>query len=311
MRHDCVRRKMKMSDYLIFGLRLRSSLPLPELSPWPGAPTGEVDVVVRESPVPEPSEETMLRGWSIDSSGALVLHIRDLVRMRISQGRSIELDILRRDPSESWRAYLLSSAFGALCHQRNLFPLHAASLRIGARTIAIAGPSGAGKSTLSFALTRRGGALLSDDLSVLQTGADGFTHLLPAFPRLKLWRDSLEAGGVQTDGLPRVAEGMDKYDLRPRHGFESAPRRLDGVLILAQGSEPSLRRLSKRDALPVLWANVFRRRVGALLGKREALFQQTGGIANTTAVYEFRRSKDFDSLDAGAALIEARFAAQA
>jgi hypothetical protein len=298
---------MTTTDHLLFGVRLRSALPLPELAPWPGPAAGAADIVIEEVPPHLAAHSADPRGWSVADDGALLLHIRDHLRLRIHGGCRIEIAIARRDPFESWRLFLLGSGLGALCHQRGLFPLHAASLRIGARTIAIAGPSGAGKSTLSSALMRRGAELLSDDLTVLRVGADGRIELLPAFPRLKLWRDALEASGGRVEGATRVLEGVEKFDLGAGRPFDGAARRLDGLLFLCEEGSLDLRRLSAVGALPAVWRNVFRRRVSTLLGARQRLFAQAAGLAGGVRAYEFRRPLDFAQLDAGAALIEEHF----
>ncbi|ATQ70051.1 hypothetical protein [Methylosinus trichosporium] len=299
---------MTTCDYLLCGLRLRSGLPLPELAPWPGEASGEADVVVLRAPVAEPTALTPSVGrWRIDANGAAVLRLAR-ARIRVSGGRLVEIDA-RDGPGDGWRVFLLGSALGALFHQRGLLPLHAASLRLDAAAIAIAAPSGAGKSTLSSALARRGAMLLSDDLTVLRFDADGAAQILPAFPRLRLRRDSAEAQGLEIEGRRRVA-GLDKYDLGSALDFDAAPRRLDAVLILRLGAEPKLRRLSKLEALPALWNNVFRRRLGMLLAGGDA-FARAAALARATPVYEFARPKDFRALDADAALIEERFAAGA
>jgi len=302
---------MTQNDYLLCGLRVRSGLPLSELPAWPGDASGCPDVVVVETQVADRLDDgvTDPESWTtVGADGAVLLQAPDVVRIRVCGGKRIEVEILRRDEEQEWRLFLLGSALGYLCHQRGFLPLHAASLRIGDRTVAIAGPSGAGKSTLSLALTRRGHALLSDDVTVLRVEGQAPAQVLPAYPRLKLWRDALTAQGVATAGLRRVIKDMDKYDLRPGAGFDPTPRPLDAVLMLQEGEASELRRLPTLEAAPAVLENVYRSNVGLLLGRRASLFAQAVAVAGATPVYEFRRPRDFDSLEACAASIEAVFA---
>lgn len=166
------------------GLRVRSGLVLPELPSWPGPEAGAPDVVVDEGHVPERLDGAAQGNdyVTVSADGAVLLNVPGLVRILARGGRKIIVDILRRDdPAAAWRLFLLGSGLGYLCHQRGLFPLHAASLDIGGRAAAIAGPSGAGKSTLSLALTACGHALLSDDVTVLRTETGAGPQISPPF----------------------------------------------------------------------------------------------------------------------------------
>lgn len=70
---------------------------------------------------------------------------------------------------------------------RGLAPLHASAVELGGRAVVIAGPPGAGKSTLCAALVRKGGRLVSDDLSALiPTPAMGAPMLQPGRPAIRL-----------------------------------------------------------------------------------------------------------------------------
>ena len=242
---------------------------------------------------------------SIGTDGSVLLNIHNVTRILVQNGASITVDILQQDSTASWRLFLLGSALGFLCHQRGLFPLHAATVKIGNRTVALAGHSQVGKSTLAFELTRRGHGLLSDDVTVLRM--EPKIEVLPAFPRLKLWRATLTALGIETTGLPRVRETMEKYDLRPRAGFDPAFVPLDAIVSLRDGPEPIVLARSQAEAMPLVNGYVFRRQGALHLGRRVALFAQAALIANTVPVYSLERPKRFDTLPAAAALIEGLF----
>lgn len=223
-------------------------------------------------------------------------------------GRAMRVQRLNRH-DESWRLFLLGSALGYLCLQRSLFPLHAACLRIGTQTVAFAGHSGAGKSTLAAALLKRGHGLLSDDLTVIRLDSAGAIMVLPAFPRLKLWRDTLESLQLPVTDAPPVRPGMEKFDLRPSAGFDAAPVRLDAVVVLGDASEPHLQRLSPQHALPLLHGYLARPQAAVRMGLHAATFAHAAAIARQVPVWRLRRPRRFDALDITVDLIEAHVGA--
>jgi hypothetical protein len=298
------------TDYLLCGLRVRSALPLRELPQWSGSADATVDVTIAEGWVADRLDDPVLPGRfvMVGTDGSVLLHIPDLVRLLVRNGREIRVEILRRDAEEGWRLFLLGAGFHYLCHQRGLFPLHAASLRIGGRIVAVAGHSGSGKSTLAWALTQRGHQLLSDDVTVLRTSPEAPPVTLPAWPRLKLWRDALDRFGIAAADLARVRDGMEKYDLCPQAEIAPAPAPLDGIIMLDKGAEVVLLRQSPMAAVPMVRSFVHRDRVALHLGRKAALFTQAAAIARFVPVWRLVRPMEFDCLDRTVAIIEERLA---
>ncbi len=295
--------------YLLCGWHVRSALRLPELPLWPETATSvAVDVVIEEADVPDRLDaHELAESWlSVGSDGSVLLQVPHVVRIQVQAGRSIRVQRLNPH-DDSWRLFLLGSALGYLCLQRRLFPLHAACVRIGTQTVAFAGHSGAGKSTLAAALLNRGHGLLSDDLTVIQPDAAGGVMVLPAFPRLKLWRDTVESLQIPMSDAPRVRPCMEKFDLRPSAGFDAAPARLDAVVVLGDAAEPQVQRLSPQKALPVLHGYLARSPAAVRLGLHAVTFAQAAAIARQVPVWRLRRPRRFDALDSTVDVIEAHF----
>ena len=142
---------MSVSDYTVFGLRIRSEIDLPELHPAEG--DSQPDVVVRKGRVarpdnPRPGIEVL--------DGALLLTIPDVAHFSITGGNEIVVEPGSEVPERNVRLFLLGSAFGALLHQRGLLPLHANAIEVDGRAVAFMGKSGAGKSTLAAGSTIKG-----------------------------------------------------------------------------------------------------------------------------------------------------------
>ncbi len=300
---------MSLHHYQLCGWHVRSGIALHELLPWPGTEAAPEDIAIEEGPVPDRIDTGALPpSWlQVGEDGAVLLQIPDLVRIHVQGGKNIRVQRLRPDDA-GWRLFLLGSALTYLCLQRGLFPLHAACLRVGARTLAVAGHSGAGKSTLAATLLRRGHGLLGDDLTVLDAeGGGGRIEVLPAFPRLKLWRESMDALQIPGEGAPRVREGMDKYDVCSLAGFDPAPVPLDAVLVLREGSGVALQRLAPAAAVTALHAGLSKPGVAARMGLQARLFSQAAAIGRVVPVWTLQRPRSFDALDATADLIESQF----
>ncbi|MBN2752095.1 MAG: hypothetical protein JXQ84_05240 [Rhodospirillaceae bacterium] len=295
-------------DYSLCGWRVHSTLSLPELLPWVGPCDADVDVAFADEAI-DADLVAAARGryLYVTDDGAVLLQLPGRFRILTRGGVRVSVDADPLGAASGWRPFVLGAGLYHLCHQRNLFPLHAACLRIGERVVAIAGHSGMGKSTLAAVLNRRGHGLLSDDTVVLDVNsADGVT-LLPSFPRLRLWQDVVKALDLTACPAIPVREGLAKYALEIGGGFDPAPMRLDAVILLEEGDGPVLHDVAPTAAVPLLQAYVHRPRLIELLGRQAAVFAQSAAIAGRVRVLRLERPLRFDVLEAVAALIESAF----
>ncbi|PXA96553.1 hypothetical protein DMC47_17060 [Nostoc sp. 3335mG] len=294
-----------VEDYLLCGWRVRSALPLPELIAWPSADQRPPDIVIDEGTVPETLERSLTPGryLMVDPTGTVLLLIADALRFLIRSDGRVTVDRVDREDMDSWRLFFLGTVLGYLCHQRGRFPLHAATLRIEGRTLAIAGAPGAGKSTLAHALSRRGHWLVSDDVTVICDEGDRL-EIKPAFPRLNLWASTLDAAGVDVTGLRPLRPQIEKYDVPLEGSFDIAPLPLDAIVILGEAPAPSLTKLMPTAALPAVQAHIAQRQVAAALGNQRQLFAATARIVSAVPVYRLQRPKRFEEMEEVAALIE-------
>jgi len=80
------------------------------------------------------------------------------------------------------------------------------------RCVAFLGSPGAGKSTTAAAFARDGHAVLSDDIVAL-VDQEGTFEVLPAYPHLCLWPDSVTMLYGSPDALPRFSTNWEKRRL--------------------------------------------------------------------------------------------------
>jgi hypothetical protein len=109
--------------------------------------------------------------------------------------------------------YLLGPVFGWLLRLRGTLALHASVAALDRRAAAFAGPAGMGKSTTAAVLARAGWEVLSDDVAALDEPVGGGFRVRPAYPRVRLWPDAVEALFGAADALPLICEGWEKRHL--------------------------------------------------------------------------------------------------
>lgn len=293
-------------DYCLCGWRVRSAFPLPELLRWNGAANAPVDITIRAGTVPQrlTADGSPRRAVEVDAS---VVHIPGVVSILVRDGHDIVVDLPPEGRTEpDWHVFLLGTGLVLLCYQRGTLPLHAAALRIGGRTIAIAGVSGAGKSTLALALSQRGHSLLSDDLAVLRDDGPNGISVLPAFPRLSLWADTLDWAGVSTDGLRRVRPRQNKYDFEPSTGFTPEAARLDAVIHIGPPGDgpPRLTAMTRPQAIAHLTHHATRPWLPRPDGQETARLAQATAIARAVPLFTLTRALGLDAVSRTVAMIE-------
>ena len=215
------------TTYACYGLVLSSEILLPDL----GAPletSTAPDVVVRFGKLapPPPATDPLPYGlWrSEDRCG---VEVPDVGRYEARTGREVVIDALPGADPRAIRLFLLGTVMGAVMMQRDHLVLHGNAIRIGDACAVVVGHSGAGKSTLAAEFDRRGYDVLSDDV----VPVDSAGLAIPGYPRIKLWDDALERLGVATDGLERINDDHEKFQL-PLRRAELVPMPVRWIYVL-------------------------------------------------------------------------------
>ena len=291
-----------MSRYTIYGLTVASELACPELLPAVG--DGSPDVAVLLGRVPERIADPLHDDGHLQiGPGAFQVLIDGVARYRVTGGRTVVVDPLAGADEGDVRLYLLGTVLGAALHQRGRLPLHGAAMAVDGRVHVFCGDSGAGKSTLAAALNRRGLPLLCDDVGVVAPEADGTVRFFPGFPRLKLWRDTLDHFGIDPRPLVRDRTRTAKYHLRLRAAFHSQPLPLAGVYLLDRAeadAPPTVEPLTRYETIATLIAHTYRRALVRRIGDPAGHLHQCARIAARVAGYRFRRPWSLARLDESA-----------
>jgi hypothetical protein len=301
---------MPMTDGYLCGWRVHSELDLPELAPWTGEDRAP-DVVMRIGEVPDRLDDLVEDGpfLQIDRRGMCLLRLENVAAYLVTGPNEVIVSLRPGVAEVEIRVFLLSSVLGLLCHQRGLLPLHASCVAIDGKAVALCGRSGAGKSTAAVHLALRGNALLADDVCVIDAHAAAGPQVLPAFPRAKLWQDTLDALGIPSDGLERNRQGQNRYHYLHAAPFPTTPIPLGEVFLLRTARpgvpEENVRISRPAEKIAALSEEVFRPQTGRALGRSDSLFVAQAAVADATPIRRLARRLDVAEIARGLRHIEA------
>ena len=206
---------------------------------------------------------------------------------------------------------LLGPVLSCVLAQRGFTCLHAATVKIAGRVVAIVGRSGAGKSTTALAVVQRGGALIADDVAVFDQDP-GRPAVRSGAPRLRMCPDS----AVSLVGSYAALDSMWIHeDRRPEKRYVQVDEStavpgdttwpLDAVYMLvpdAQAAVPVVSTLSPSQALGRLMT--MRHMASALdAAAHRRDFQVMAQVAESLPIRELIRPQDLVSVPATVATI--------
>jgi hypothetical protein len=165
--------------------------------------------------------------------------------------------------AEDLATYFLGPVLGFVLRRRNVTCLHASAVEIRGHAVCFCGDAGYGKSTTAAALGLRGLPLLAEDIVALEESGGEFS-VVPGYPRVCLWPESVSLLFGGADALPRLTPTWEKHYLEldgQRGKFVPANLPLGLLYILADRSEeqgvPRVEKLSPREGLLELVKNTY------------------------------------------------------
>lgn len=241
-----------MYFYKAYGLKISSEIKLPELSD--DEPGNGVDLTIRVAEIKLPKlNKTMIhrRGirasFAIGSTGNLFLFWPDVASFEAIDGQVLAVHSFTDDPN-LLSLFTVSEALGLILYQRGLFLLHASSVQIGDEAWCFMGVPGAGKSTTAAAFIKAGCKMLSDDLTAIRFDAGGKAYIIPAYPQLKIWDNTVNGLSYDKAALKPVSEGVNKFSFQPKDNFSHEPVQLGQIFFIHRAmNRPTLAELSASD----------------------------------------------------------------
>jgi hypothetical protein len=316
-----------MAAHRIYGLGVRANVPIAGLNELATVPDTDISLVIGAMPggldAADPAPPFYVSD-DRDASGVPLLVVSRLMdgayyRLHFADGTRVVLDsraaqIWATVPADATiddtAAYILGPALGFALQLRGVTCLHASCVRMGDCAVAFVGAAGAGKSTLAACFARRGQPILTDDLAPLMETVGGF-EIPPAYPRIRLWPDSVASLFGHADALPRITPTWDKrfLGLAGRYRFASSPLPLAAIFILGEreAGAPRIESLSARQALIALVRETYSSRL--LDRERRAKeFEVLTRLLDRLDVHRLVASSDPSRLDEACEIVERHIA---
>jgi hypothetical protein len=280
----------------VHGLVIASELEFPELAPIVHELHLTPDLNVRLAKLP-PARETSATDIPelFLTRDRLLLVVPGAARFEVSHGTDVAIEIADNPDMALLRMFFFGSVMGLVCHQRGLLPLHASAVAFDNQAIAFCGPPGMGKSTLAAFCVEAGARLVADDVLVVSNDGGSHPVVNPGMPKVKLWRDALEALGRTTEGLSRDWARAEKFHVPAGRLTVTEPVRLSRIFVLDadEGAGAGVTTvLSGAEAVSELIQNTYRPEYLDFAHRRAAHFADCIRLSRLTLVVRLRRQRD-------------------
>ena len=290
-----------MHSYKAFGLSINSEIELPELSV--SEPFGDIDLVIRigQIALPKLKKTSIYRrgiraNFGEDETG-LYLNWDGVANFSAIQGNQLLIKPLTED-GNLLSLFTVSEALGLILFQRGYFLLHASSVQVGNEAWCFMGNPGAGKSTTAAAFVKAGCRLLSDDLTAIGFDKNGEAHIIPAYPQLKIWDNTVKGLNFNRSELQPVSEGVNKFSFNSKADFLHQPVPLKEVFFLHKALNRGALQLLPATKVPTETIRNFPLPTQLLVGNTlKNHFIQSFQCAKTAKMWSKRRPNGFTALE--------------
>jgi hypothetical protein len=146
--------------------------------------------------------------------------------------------LIDRHPETEWstlRHLLIDQVLPQALSARGALVLHGAAIRAGGRAVGILGTAGSGKSTLAASFHESGYPVLCDDCLFIRATADNAPSVVPSYPGIRLWPDTVSHLALSESEIGPVAQYTEKMRVRAEdaQAFDGEPVRLARLYVLA------------------------------------------------------------------------------
>ena len=282
--------------YKAYGLNIDSEFALPELV----GGEGEADVIIRKGRIKSlPPEASGCYSYYKATDDGIYLAWDGVGAFLVRNGCEMIVDPCPGAEDRIIRLFILGTSLAMLLHQRkNMIVLHASVVELSGKAVAFVGEKRAGKSTLAGMFHKQGRNLIADDILAIKMNK-GNVDVVPGFPHLKLWPDSVESLGFSPNDLPRLRPELEKRSYRLHDSFSKIPLPLNGIYVLADGPETIIETLQPQKALLSLMPHWYGARFGIDFLQNLGLsihFQQCAKLVNFIPVYNLVRPRSLHEL---------------
>lgn len=262
------------------------------------------DVSISHGDVPVSLDDPAVEGVSYQiKRGEFLLNVPDGSRLYVRDGQEIVYQRGEETGDRDIVLFILGTAWGTLCYQRGLIPIHASGNIVDGKIVAFTGVSGAGKSTMAANLALRGYPFFSDDTLIFDPANSGDGAICYAGQKqLKLWSDAIEMTGSEAIEPVRERNAIDKHYAVPPAPSELTIAPLAKLYFLKRtrgdATEPNtIKPFRGFQALQAIRKNLYRPHYAEALLGRKALFVALKQLLENVEVYEFVRQLGEDNYE--------------
>jgi hypothetical protein len=280
----------KKTYYKAFGLAIQSEMLLPEL-PNIHVKESTVNVNVEFSDLTKLWEDIGVPGKFVVQDQSVLFKIENTAIFCIHKGERVIVSPIIGADEDKIRLYILGSCMGIILMQRNTLPLHGSAIAIGDKVYAFIGDSGAGKSTLASAFLKKGYKILSDDVIAVSLSENNEPIVYPAYPQQKLWENSLNKFGMDSNDYLPLFERETKFSVPVASHFHHEPLPLAGIFELKKTGEADIdiAPVNRLERLQILYQHTYRNFLIPRLGLMDWHFHTITKFANQIAVFRLGR----------------------
>ncbi len=296
--------------YSVFGERLASELPLPELDEIPAGPARWTVSVATTLPPIEGAVELGAECIYGDVHARLLRHahghriiVEDTGTFDLSEDRTrITIVPLAGAWDDFVRAHLTGRVLATALHLDGLLPVHGSAVATADGVIGFLAPKGYGKSSLALALTAAGAWLVSDDTLALDAESG---RAWPGVHGLRVREDARGVVGVP-EGAFRTREGKHLITEFGQERVFARPMALAALYLLVpidpDGEGVDRAPMPQLQGAISLVAHV---KIGGMLGAAAApvLLARAARLVATVPLYQLAMPRDLDALPAMARTI--------
>jgi hypothetical protein len=293
-----------MFSYTAYGLGIDSELPLPQLTPK--TVNLNQDVTILRGSVDRRSENPNEDEFILRANHKEVCFLQQKVgACLVREGREIIVDVDSIANEEFLSPFISVIPLAMLLHQRGLLILHASAIAINGGVVAFLGKSGQGKSTTAGALHQLGYPIVTDDVLALDLSNLENITVLPSFPNLRLWPESVTSLGHIPENLPQVYPNSQKRFRQVSDGFQQTPLPLKKIYVLEYATEREIEILTPHQAfLEVTRQSYPGQALLKATGTVATKFQLSTKLANSIPVCRLTRPRSLSTLSDLARFIE-------
>ncbi len=197
-----------------------------------------------------------------------------------------------------FRLFVISEALGLILQQRGFFLLHGSAVILDKKATVFVGVPGVGKSTTIAAFAKAGYTVLSDDMTAITFDEAGNAVVLPAYPQIKIWEDTVKNLSFDKSTLEPAFEGHQKYILRQSDElFPSAAIPLEQIIVLQKPYSRKKKDL-KSTEIPIELIKYYPLPQQILRGEYlERHFKDSIKIASQVSVKRINRPRNYALLE--------------